>query len=249
MVGQRLLEKLATAQHDYSITVLCEEPRPAYDRVGLSGFFSGKSAEDLSLVPQGFFDKSGIALHLNERAVAIDRAARKVTTASGKGVDYDKLVLATGSYPFVPPIPGRERRNCFVYRTIEDLIAIREAARHARSGTVIGGGLLGLEAAKALVDLGLETHVVEFAPRLMAVQVDDGGGRVLRRHIEALGVRVHTGKSTTGIEAGAEREHLLRFADGEAVETDIVVFSAGIRPQDALAKACGLSIGPRGGIV
>jgi nitrite reductase (NADH) large subunit len=158
-------------------------------------------------------------------------------------------VLATGSYPFVPPIPGRDRGNCFVYRTIEDLVAIREAARHARSGTVIGGGLLGLEAAKALVDLGLETHVVEFAPRLMAVQVDDGGGRVLRRHIESLGVRVHTGKSTTAIEAGAQRGHALRFADGESVETDVVVFSAGIRPQDFLARASGLEVGPRGGIV
>jgi nitrite reductase (NADH) large subunit len=249
MVGQRLLEKLVAATHDYDVTVLCEEPRPAYDRVGLTSFFSGKRAEDLSLVPAGFFESSGIALHLNERAEAIDRTAKRVTTSSGKELPYDKLVLATGSYPFVPPIPGRERRNCFVYRTIEDLIAIREAARHARSGTVIGGGLLGLEAAKALVDLGLETHVVEFAPRLMAVQVDEGGGRVLRRHIEALGVRVHTGKSTTAIEAGRERAHVLRFADGEAVETDIVVFSAGIRPQDALAKACGLETGPRGGIV
>jgi nitrite reductase (NADH) large subunit len=249
MVGQRLLEKLASATHDYAITVLCEEPRPAYDRVGLTSFFSGRSAEDLSLVPAGFFENSGIALHLNERATAIDRQRREVTTSGGKVLPYDKLVLATGSYPFVPQVEGRERAGCFVYRTIEDLVAIREAARHARRGAVIGGGLLGLEAAKALVDLGLETHVVEFAPRLMAVQVDDGGGRVLRRHIERLGVRVHAGKSTTAIEAGTEHAHVLRFADGEAVETDIVVFSAGIRPQDALARASGLEVGPRGGIV
>jgi nitrite reductase (NADH) large subunit len=249
MVGQRLLEKLAAVAHDYVITVLCEEPRPAYDRVGLSGFFSGKTAADLSLVPENFFEHSGIALHLGERAESIDRAARSVVTSSGRVLEYDRLVLATGSSPFVPPIPGRERANCFVYRTIEDLESIREAARNARSGTVIGGGLLGLEAAKALVDLGLQTHVVEFAPRLMAVQVDDGGGRVLRRHIESLGVRIHTGKSTTAIEAGEEREHMLRFADGESVETDLVVFSAGIRPQDQLARACGLEVGPRGGIV
>jgi nitrite reductase (NADH) large subunit len=249
MVGQRLLEKLAAVAHDYVIRVLCEEPRPAYDRVGLSGFFSGKTAADLSLVPENFFEHSGIALHLGERAESIDRAARSVVTSSGRVLEYDRLVLATGSSPFVPPIPGRERANCFVYRTIEDLESIREAARNARSGTVIGGGLLGLEAAKALVDLGLQTHVVEFAPRLMAVQVDDGGGRVLRRHIESLGVRIHTGKSTTAIEAGEEREHMLRFADGESVETDLVVFSAGIRPQDQLARACGLEVGPRGGIV
>ncbi len=249
MVGQRLLEKLAAGTHDYAITVLCEEPRPAYDRVGLTSFFSGKSAADLSLVPEGFFGESGITLHLSERATTIDRERRLVTTSTGRTLSYDKLVLATGSYPFVPPIPGRERKDCFVYRTIEDLVAIREAARAARSGAVIGGGLLGLEAAKALVDLGLQTHVIEFAPRLMAVQVDDGGGRVLRRHIESLGVRVHCGKSTTGIEAGTEHQHVLRFADGESVETDVVVFSAGIRPQDALARAGGIQIGPRGGIV
>lgn len=248
MVGQRLLEKLGTG-HGYAVTVLCEEPRPAYDRVGLTRFFSGSTAEDLSLVPAGFFEASGITLHLNERAASIDRAARQVTTSSGKVFAYDRLVLATGSFPFVPPIPGRERRHCFVYRTIDDLLAIREAARHARSGTVIGGGLLGLEAAKALVDLGLATHVVEFAPRLMAVQIDDGGGRVLRRHIESLGVRVHVGRSTSSIESGGQSEHVLRFADGESLETDIVVFSAGIRPQDALARACGLETGPRGGIV
>jgi nitrite reductase (NADH) large subunit len=249
MVGHRLLEKLSACAHDFDITVLAEEPRAAYDRVALTSFFSGRSAEDLSLVAPGFFDASGIALHLQERVTSIDRTRRVVTTASGRELPYDQLVLATGSYPFVPQIAGRDREGCFVYRTIEDLIAIREAARQARRGTVIGGGLLGLEAAKALVDLGLETHVVEFAPRLMAVQVDEGGGRVLRRHIEALGVRVHTGRSTTSIEAGNEHRQLLRFADGEMLETDLVVFSAGIRPQDALAKSCGLTIGARGGIV
>ena len=148
-------------------------------------------------------------------------------------------MLATGSYPFVPPIPGRDRKALLRLSHHRGPGRIREASRDARRGVVIGGGLLGLEAAKALHDLGLETHVVEFAPRLMAVQVDEGGGRVLRRHIESLGVRVHCGKSTTAIEAGEQHRHVLRFADGESVETDIVVFSAGIRPQDALATACG----------
>jgi nitrite reductase (NADH) large subunit len=248
MVGQRLLEKLTAAAAEYSITVLCEEPRPAYDRVQLSGFFNGKTAEDLSLVPEGFFDQPGISLKLGERATEIDRAAQCVRTASGNVYPYDRLVIATGSYPFVPPIDGRDRPDCFVYRTIEDLVAIREASRRARSGVVIGGGLLGLEAAKALHDLGLETHVVEFAPRLMAVQVDEGGGRALRRHIEALGVRVHCGKATASIEAGEHAQHILRFADGDVLEADIVLFSAGIRPQDALARKAGLEIGPRGGI-
>ena len=249
MVGQRLLEHLVAPGGDFQITVLCEESRPAYDRVGLTSFFSGRSAAELSVVPPDFFAQSGMDLFLSEAATAIDRATKIVTTSSGRQVPYDQLVLATGSIPFVPPVPGCDRENCFVYRTIDDLIAIREASRDARRGVVIGGGLLGLEAAKALHDLGLETHVVEFAPRLMAVQVDDGGGRVLRRHIEGLGVRVHSGKSTTAIDAGEQHRHVLRFADGEALEADIVVFSAGIRPQDALARSCGLSVGPRGGIV
>jgi nitrite reductase (NADH) large subunit len=158
-------------------------------------------------------------------------------------------VLATGSYPFVPPIPGRDRRGCYVYRSIEDLEVISAAARRARVGTVIGGGLLGLEAAKALTDLGLETHVVEFAPRLMAVQLDDAAGRLLRRRIEALGVCVHVSKSTKEIVDGSNHPHKLVFADGTTLETDLIVYSAGIRPHDELARASKLSVGERGGIV
>jgi len=158
------------------------------------------------------------------------------------------LVLATGSYAFVPPISGNDRQNCFVYRTIEDLDAIRAASLNSKSGVVIGGGLLGLEAAKALRDLNLETHVVEFAPRLMAVQIDDLGGKVLRRKIENLGVKVHTQKATQCIEDGTTHHHIMKFADGSELETDIILFSAGIRPRDELARLSGLAIGERGGI-
>jgi NAD(P)H-nitrite reductase large subunit len=248
MVGHRFLESLPT-DSPFDVTVLGEEPRAAYDRVQLSAFFSGKTADDLSLVSPGFFAKQGIALKLNERAVAIDRAARRVRTASGLELEYDVLVLALGSFPFVPPIPGRDRPDCHVYRTIEDLEAIRASATGARVGTVVGGGLLGLEAAKALRDLGLETNVVEFAPRLMALQVDDGGGGMLRRKIEALGVRVHTSKNTKCIEAGQSARHVMNFNDGSSLETDVIVFSAGIRPRDDLARASGLVVGDRGGIV
>ncbi|HEU4604240.1 MAG TPA: nitrite reductase large subunit NirB [Steroidobacteraceae bacterium] len=249
MVGQRLLERLVAESSEFDVTVLCEEPRAAYDRVQLSGFFSGKSAEDLSLVQPGFFDRHGIAIHFKERAIKIDRHAREVHTASGQVVSYDKLVLATGSYPFVPPIPGKDRSHCFVYRTIEDLEAIKAGASESKVGVVVGGGLLGLEAAKALKDLGLQTHVVEFAPRLMAVQIDDGGGRVLRQKISELGVGIHTGKNTTAIVDGAIARHQMTFADGTALETDLIVFSAGIRPRDELARECGLQVGQRGGIV
>ncbi|BCQ25220.1 nitrite reductase large subunit [Caballeronia sp. NK8] len=250
MVGHKFLECLAERGHSsLEVTVLCEEPRAAYDRVHLTEFFSGKSADDLSLVEAGFFERSGYALKLNARAVAIDRTARTVSASNGDVLAYDRLVLATGSYPFVPPVEGRDRDGCFVYRTIEDLEAMQSFGARAKTGTVVGGGLLGLEAAKALRDLGLETHVVEFAPRLMAVQVDDGGGRVLRGKIEELGVTVHTGKNTLAIVEGEGAVNRMNFADDTHLDTDMIVFSAGIRPRDDIARAAGLEIGARGGIV
>ena len=251
MVGHKFLETLLAGEaRGVDVTVLCEEPRPAYDRVHLSEFFAGKSADDLSLVAPGFFnDRANVRLKLNARAVGVDRAARTVALASGEILGYDKLVFATGSYPFVPPLEGKERKDCFVYRTIEDLEAMLECGSRSKSGVVIGGGLLGLECAKALRDMRLDTHVVEFAPRLMAVQVDDLGGRMLRTKIEDLGVSVHTQKSTQRIVDGEQATHRMEFADGSFLETDMIVFSAGIRPRDELARACGLSIGPRGGIV
>jgi nitrite reductase (NADH) large subunit len=249
MVGQRFLEQLVeVAPGRFDITVLGEEPRPAYDRVQLTAYFSGKTADDLSVTPIGFMQRHGIELRLNERVVAIDREAKVVHTASGAELAYDTLVLATGSYPFVPPVPGRERPGVFVYRTIEDLDAISAEAQSSKTGVVIGGGLLGLEAAKALCDLGLQTHVVEFAPRLMAVQVDASGGALLRAKIEALGVRVHTGANTKNIGPGETARHRLEFADGRSLDADVVVFSAGIRPRDELARSCGLAVGERGGI-
>jgi len=251
MVGHKFLESLFAdhaASAGFHVTVLCEEPRPAYDRVHLSSYFSGTSAEQLSLVSEGFFDRPNVDLRLNAQAVAVDRDARTVTLASGETLGYDKLVFATGSYPFVPPVPGKERQDIFVYRTIEDLEKMTECGARSKSGVVVGGGLLGLECAKALRDMHLDTHVVEFAPRLMAVQVDDLGGLVLRRKIEELGVNVHTQKNTLRIVDGEGATHRMEFADGSFVETDMIVFSAGIRPRDELARITGLTLGTRGGI-
>ncbi|HEU5177634.1 MAG TPA: nitrite reductase large subunit NirB, partial [Burkholderiales bacterium] len=248
MVGQRFLEKLVARGGGHEITVFCEEPRPAYDRVQLTSFFSGKTPSDLNVVPDSFFQNSKITLRLNDSVLAIDPLAKVVRSARYKAVPYDKLVLATGSTPFVPQVDGRDRRDCFVYRTIEDLEVIAATAARSKVGVVIGGGLLGLEAAKALKDLGLETHVVEFASRLMALQLDDSAGRLLRKKIEALGARVHLQKNTKEIVPGEKFRNRLVFADGTRLEADIVVFSAGIRPRDELARAAGLTVGERGGI-
>ena len=249
MVGHRFLELMAEKDHQWNIIVFGEEPRVAYDRVNLSGYFDGKTAADLTLVEPGFYQDKGIQIHLDDKVTAIDREAQTVTSASGTVINYDKLVLATGSYPFVPPIKGNDAPGAFVYRTIEDLENIEAYAKECKTGVVIGGGLLGLECANALKNLGLETHVVEFAPRLMPVQIDEVGGTVLKEKIEELGVKVHTSKSTTDIVSENGKIVRMEFADGGSLETDTIVFSAGIRPRDELARSCDLEIGQRGGIV
>jgi len=255
MVGHRLVQ--AVRDRDtagtWRITVLGEEPRPAYDRVALSSYVDGKSADDLTL--PGVSDPL-VQLHLGDAAVALDRDARVVRTASGAEFRYDALVLATGSVPFVPPVRGRDLPGCFVYRTLDDLDAIMAAAERAvaaprpgrRSAVVVGGGLLGLEAARALRLLGLSPQVVEIAPRLMPMQVDEGGGAVLRRLVESEDLQVRCGVSVTSI--AEDRGRLIAtLSDGVELDADLVVFSAGIRPADGLAREAGLPLGERGGVL
>ncbi len=253
MVGHRFTEELTdkAGAGQFDITVFCEEPRVAYDRVHLSSYFSHHTAEELSLVKPGFHEKHNITVLTNERVITVNRQEKVLHTNTGRTVHYDKLVIATGSYPWVPPIKGSDTRDCFVYRTIEDLNAIEACARRSRKGVVIGGGLLGLEAAGALKNLGIETHVIEFSPVLMAEQLDALGGEQLKQKIERMGVRVHTGKNTTEITASdnGESRKVLHFADGSSLETDFVVFSTGIRPRDRLARQCGLAVAERGGLV
>jgi nitrite reductase (NADH) large subunit len=260
MVGHRFLQRLVEGggASRFSVTVLGEEPRLAYDRVNLSKLFeAGTDTDALALARPGEYEAAGIEIRLGERATAVDRAAKTVRSSRGEDIPYDVLVLATGSHPFVPPVEGRDRPGCFVYRTIDDLDAIRAwAARpDVSAGAVIGGGLLGLEAANALRNLGLETHVLEVAPRLMPLQVDEMGGAILRRRIESLGVGVHTGVTTKKIGGQTIRDDgrgpvgRILFADGGELPAEIVVFSAGIRPNDAIARAAGLEIAARGGVV
>lgn len=249
MVGHHFVEQVVNQGVNASVTVLSGEPRLAYDRVHLSEYFSGKSADDLALTTPEQYDKWGVEYVTNARVTDIHRDDKYVTTDSGTRYEYDTLVLATGSYPFVPPIPGNQQPHCLVYRTIDDLEQIEASARESQVGVVVGGGLLGLEAANALKEAGLTTHVVEFAPRLMGVQLDGDGGEVLRDKITALGVSVHTQKATSEIIAGESCRYRMVFADGTHLETDMILFSAGIRPSDYLGKASELALGERGGIV
>ena len=252
MVSHRFCEQLRDfdSEDRWRIVVLGEETRPAYDRVALSQFFQGRSAEDLSLADVAWYEERNIDLRLGERVVEIDREQKVIKTDNGDSISFDRLVLATGSEPFVPPIPGTDTPGVFVYRTIDDLEKIRAWAEQSGvdSAAVIGGGLLGLEAAKAAVDLGLETHVVEFGERLMPRQVDAAGGALLTRAIESLRVHVHTQANTEAI-LGRERVNALRFSEAPALPVEMVLISAGIRARDELARSAGLATGERGGIV
>jgi nitrite reductase (NADH) large subunit len=250
MVGHRFCERLAEfdAGRAWNVVTFCEEPRPAYDRVNLTKYFEHRKADRLALSAPEWYEQNGITLFVGDRATEIDRARRVVRSAAGREVPYDAVVLATGSAPFVPPVPGIDKKGVFVYRTIEDLNAIIEYGGRITKAAVIGGGLLGLEAAKAAYDLGLETHVVEFAARLMPRQIDDAGSKVLVGKINALGVQVHLNKNTKEILGNGKVEGMA-FADGGQLDVKMVVVSAGIKPRDDLARACGLMVGQRGGVV
>ena len=248
MVGHHFIEQLRQRDAGCSVTVLCGEPQLAYDRVYLSSYFTGTPFSELSMSTEQWYQQQQVDLQLNCWVERIVPTERLVYCRDGRVYSYEKLVLATGSYPFVPPIPGNDQPHCLVYRTLQDLQDIEASAAQSKVGVVIGGGLLGLEAANALKQLGLETHVVEFAPQLMAVQLDQAGGALLAQKIQQLGVTVHTGKATQAIAPGTQNRYQLQFADGSALETDLVLFSAGIRPYDQLARSSGLVVGERGGI-
>lgn len=258
MVARRLVDALRSRDVDggWAVTLLCEEPRAPYDRVALTSYFTGRDPDDLALGGQELWDDPLVTLRRGVAATAVDRTGRTVSTSDGRVLPYDSLVLATGSYAAVPPVPGKDLRGAFVYRTIDDVAGLRSYVENLRTevdrplrGAVVGGGLLGLEAAGALTALEVDTTVVEFAPRLMPLQVDDGGGEALRRLIEALGVTVRTGTATSKIVGRLGRVARMEFADGAPLDVDVVVFAVGVRPRDELARDCGLEVGDRGGVV
>ncbi|WP_407688272.1 nitrite reductase large subunit NirB [Mycobacterium sp. HUMS_1102779] len=256
MVGHRFVEALRARDSEgaWRVTVLAEEPDAAYDRVGLTSYTESWDRNLLALPGNDYAGDERVRLLLNARVVDIDPAGKSVVTADGQRHAYDKLVLATGSYAFVPPVPGHDLPACHVYRTLDDLDAIRAGAQrtieggHARAGVVVGGGLLGLEAANALRQFGLQTHVVEMMPRLMAQQIDEAGGALLARMVGDLGISVHVGTGTESIEP-VENSVRVRLTDGDIIDAGLVIFAAGIRPRDELAAAAGLTLAERGGVL
>jgi nitrite reductase (NADH) large subunit len=249
MAGHKLCERLRSlaGPEKFRIVVFGEERQPAYDRVHLTSYLPDGAADKLLLAPQDWYAANDIELNLGDSAVAVDRERKVVRAASGKEVAYDQLVFATGSRAFVPPLPGKELSGVFVYRTIEDLRGIREYASSCKRAAVLGGGLLGVEAAKALHDLGLETWIVERGVSLLARQLDPQAGALLQTHVEKLGLHVCNQRETQSIEALGD-DRLLQFNTGECLRVQLVVVAVGIRPRDELAAACGLELGSRGGI-
>lgn len=256
MVGYKFCEKfIARAESSkYKLVVFGEEPRAAYDRVHLSAYFENRDAKALELAPPNWYSDNGIDLIVSERVTDIHRTKKTITTASEKEFCYDYLVLATGSAAFVPPIQGVEKEGVFVYRTIEDLenmLAYAEKIKKVKPtgrAAILGGGLLGLEAGKAVIDMGLEPHVVEFAPKLMPRQLDARSSNVMQLTLESMGIHIHASKATNKI-LGNGAITGMDFGEDDTLEVDMLIISAGIRPRDELGKTCNLEMGVRGGIV
>ncbi len=256
MVGYKFCEKFVAkaGSENFKITVFGEEPRPAYDRVHLSEFFENQDAKALEMAPAEWYEENNIDLIIDERVSDIHRGKKVVTTAKDREFTYDYLVLATGSSAFVPPIKGVEKEGVFVYRTIEDLEGMLAYADKLKKekpnakAAVLGGGLLGLEAGKAVLDMGLEPHIVEFAPKLMPRQLDSRSSQVLQLKLESIGLNIHLSKATNQI-LGNGAITGMEFGEDDILDVDMLIISAGIRPRDELGKSCDLEMGVRGGII
>ncbi|MBC7678924.1 MAG: NAD(P)/FAD-dependent oxidoreductase [Pseudorhodobacter sp.] len=244
MAGARVVEELDRRDPSVHVTVFGAEGRPAYNRVLLSDVLAGRRGQDeiaLTLAPDR------VVQHLGTAVTAIDRGARTVTSSDGAVTPYDALVLATGSTALVPPVQGiagpdgRLLRGVHVFRTLDDCDEIIAAAGRSAKAVVVGGGLLGLEAARGLLQHGLPVDVVHGATHLMETQLDPTGGAVLKRAVEALGVGVHLGSFAAGV-TGGRRVNGVRLADGRHVGADLVVLACGVRPVVALARAAGLAV-------
>ncbi|MDZ8117606.1 FAD-dependent oxidoreductase [Pontiella agarivorans] len=249
MAGYRFCEKLLEydAHHQYAMTVLGDEPVPAYDRVSLSTLFSGRRQAELYFAEQRWYDYYKIDLNLGSRAVSVDRKAKSVTAEDGTEYSYDKLVIATGSRPIIPAIGNTALGGVHVYRTAADVKAIREEARNAKNAVVIGGGLLGLEIAEACREMGLETTILEREKFLMPEQLDEMAGKLLDMKIEELGIHLKLGAHVQSLKGESDIERVV-LDNGDVFDADLVVVTAGITPNDEIGTEAGLERGARGGI-
>lgn len=249
MASLRFCEKLLEydAFHEYRLTVLGDELLPAYDRISLSSTVEGRPEKELLLAETRWYEYQKIDLRLGMRVISIDRDKKHVTTHTGAVINYDILVLATGARPHVPAIPGTELGGVHVYRTLADIQAILRDSLTATSAVVVGGGLLGLEAAEVCKMQGLETAIIERAPHLMACQLDSTGGQLLRNKIEALDIAVRTGEQVSGLK-GAHSVEAVILENGESIRADLVILATGILPNDDLGREAGLDTGAKGGI-
>ncbi len=251
MAGARAVEEIIErgGSELFEITMFGDEPHGNYNRISLSNVLAGsEDPAGIFLNPLDWYEHNAIALHVGVRVTNIDRFAKTVTADDGATHAYDKLVVATGSRPFFPPIDGLlgddglPLSGIFGFRTIADCDAMLACARGARRVAVIGGGLLGLEAARGLLERGMEVHVVHRAGRLMNVQLDGQAAAILRRGVEELGIHVRLETSTTHVRGEDGRVTGLQFGDGSTLECDMVVVTAGIRPNVDLAAGAGLVV-------
>ncbi len=244
MAGARCIEEILRRDRErYDVTMIGDEPYPNYNRIMLSPVLQGKTTfEEITINDWDWYQSNDIHLLANERAVAIDREAKQVTTDRGSVVPYDELIIATGSSAFILPVPGHTLDGVIGFRTIDDTKMMLEAAKRYKKAVVIGGGLLGLEAARGLMNQGMDVHVVHLLPYLMEMQLDPAAAKLLQRDLEAQGMKFLMEKKTTEI-YGDGRVQGLRFEDGTSVECDLVVMAVGIRPNVALAREAGLAVG------
>ena len=243
MAGVACVEQILKHRHDFEITIFGDETHVNYNRILLSSVLAGeKSAEDIVINDLDWYRRNGIRARLGVRVAEIDRTRRVIIDAQGSSTPFDKLILATGSSAFIPPIPGVDKRNVHVFRTLDDTRALLEKAHKGCKAVVIGGGLLGLEAARGLQLRGCDVSVVHLMESLMERQLDPTGGLYLKRKIEAMGIRVILPKQTAALSGNGRVDGLL-FHDGEELKADLVVIAAGIKPNVELARKSGLNVG------
>ncbi len=238
-----MLEHLLEAAPDrYQVTIFNAEPRVNYDRIMLSPVLSGEKAfEEIVIHGDGWYIKHGITLYKGHKIVAIDRDAKTVTSDHGVTESYDKLVIATGSVPFIIPVPGKDLPGVLSYRDLDDVNAMLLAAQSRDKAVVIGGGLLGLEAAAGLKERGMDVTVLHVMPTLMERQLDPAAGYLLQKAVEARGIKVITKANTKAIVGNGKVEGV-ELADGEIIPATLVVMAVGIRPNVGLAKDAGLDV-------